>query len=129
MIAHITINIPPVTKKNSSRIVMRGRRPILLPSEKYEQYEKEAGWFLKKYAYLNIDYPVNVQCIYYMPTRRRVDISNLLNCTDDVLVKYNVLVDDNRNIVASHDGSLVLYSKDASRTEIIITKKEDYEQW
>ena len=124
-----TIPIAPVTKKNSGRIVMRGRRPILLPSEKYEQYEKEAGWFLKKYAGMNIDYPVNVQCIYYMPTRRRVDISNLLNCTDDVLVKYNVLADDNRNIVASHDGSLVLYSKEAPRTEIIITGKDNYEQW
>ena len=124
-----TIPIVPVTKKNSGRIVMRGRRPILLPSERYEQYEKEAGWFLKKYAGMNIDYPVNVQCIFFMPTRRKVDLPNLLNAIDDVLVHYNVVEDDNRNIIATHDGSLVLYSKDAPRTEIIITEKENYEQW
>ena len=123
------IPIPPATKKNSGRIVMRGRRPILLPSEKYTQYEKDAGWFLKRYANMNIDFPVNVKCVFYMPTRRNVDLPNLLNAIDDVLVHYKVIQDDNRNIVATHDGSVVLYDKNNPRTEIEITRMENYVQW
>jgi Holliday junction resolvase RusA-like endonuclease len=77
-----------------------------------------------------IDYPVNIKCIYYMPTRRKVDLSNLLNATLDLLVHYGILLDDNRNIVYSVDGSRVYYDKDNSRTEIEITRiKGDVELW
>ena len=120
-VINIIIGIPPCTKKNHSRIVMRGKRPILLPSEKYVEYEKEAGWFLKKYAGMNINTPINVKCLFYMQTRRRVDLPNLLNAIDDVFVKYKVVEDDNSNIIATHDGSKVLYDKENPRTEIEIT--------
>ena len=62
-----------------------------------------------------------------MPTRRRVDLVNLLECTDDVLVNYGVIKDDNSTIVVSHDGSRVLYDKDRPRTEIIITRISERE--
>ena len=76
-------------------------------------------WFLPK---LNepINEPVNVRCIYYMPTHRRVDLVNLQEATLDILVKYGVLEDDNCNIVVSMDGSRVEYDKDEPRTEVII---------
>jgi Holliday junction resolvase RusA-like endonuclease len=45
---------------------------------------------------------------------------NLQESTLDVLVKYGILADDNSNIVASMDGSRVLYSKENPRTEIEI---------
>lgn len=65
-----------------------------------------------------------------MPTRRRVDLSNLLNSTLDILVHYGVLLDDNRNIVYSVDGSRVLYDKASPRTEIEITPiTEGVESW
>lgn len=119
-----TINLPPITKKNHGRIVRNRRtgKPLMLPSEQYEAYEKNAGWFLKP---MGIDYPVNVKCLYFMPTRRRVDLVNLLESTDDVLVKYGVIKDDNSTIVVSHDGSRVLYDKDRPRTEIVITRAVD----
>lgn len=126
---NIIIPITPITKKNSQRIVVRGRRPMILPSEQYVRYEREAGWFLKQYAGLSITEPVNVKCLFYMPTRRKVDLSNLTNAIDDVLVHYNIVEDDNRDIIATHDGSMVLYSKENPRTEIEITFKENYEQW
>jgi Holliday junction resolvase RusA-like endonuclease len=115
----IIIRLSPVTKKNSQRIVYRGKHPFILPSAKYEQYEKDAGWFIKP---LHIDYPVNVKCLYYMPTRRRVDLVNLQEATLDVLVKYGAIIDDNSLIVASMDGSRVYYDKDNPRTEIYIEK-------
>lgn len=116
----LVINLPPVTKKNSQQIVMAKGRPMILPSKKYKEYEKDAAWFLY-WEDEPISYPVEVRCMYYMPTKRRVDLTNLLEATDDVLVKCGVLEDDNSNIIVSHDGSRVLYDKEHPRTEIYIS--------
>lgn len=67
-----------------------------------------------------LDRPVCVRVIYYMPTRHKVDLCNLLEGTCDILTHYGVIADDNSRIVASHDGSRVLYDKDNPRTEISI---------
>ena len=120
----ITINIPPRTKKNHSQIIMIKGRPILLPSKQYKQYEKDCKEFIPKIN-TPIDYPVNVKCIYYMPTKRKVDLNNLLEATTDMLVHYQVLEDDNSKIVYSHDGSYVDYDKEKPRTEITITRIEE----
>lgn len=119
----IVINLPPITKKNSQGICINKKtgKPFIVPSKAYTRYEKQAGWFIPGGVRLNIDKPVNVQCLYYMPTKRRVDLTNLLEATDDILVKYGVLSDDNSNVVASHDLSRVRYDKENPRTEIIIS--------
>ena len=44
-------------------------------------------------------------------------------------LKHGVIEDDNRDIVASHNGSLVLYDKQSPRIEVEITKVENYERW
>lgn len=116
---NIIIPIAPTTKKNSNQIVKAKGRYMIIPSAKYKKYEKECGQYMPTIE--PIDEPCNVQCVYYMPTRRRVDLSNLLSCTLDVLVKYKVLADDNSNIVATMDGSRVDYCKENPRTEITIT--------
>jgi Holliday junction resolvase RusA-like endonuclease len=115
---NITIPLPPVTKKNHGRIVQRGGRPMLLPSEQFERYQEAAGWYLRP---LGVSEPVNVRCLFYMPTRRIVDLVGLLQAIDDVMVHYGVIEDDNSRIVVSHDGSRVLYDKGNPRTEITIT--------
>ena len=55
-----------------------------------------------------------------MSTKRKVDLTNLLEAIDDVLVKCNVLLDDDSNIIKSHDGSRVYYDKENPRTEVYI---------
>lgn len=55
-----------------------------------------------------------------MQTRRKVDLVNLLEATLDVLVHYGVIADDNNSVVASVDGSRVLYDKARPRVEIEI---------
>ena len=117
----ITIEMPPITKKNSQRILVNKStgKPFIMPSEQYKQYEKDAQWFIHDRP--RIGYPVNVKCVFYMPTRRRVDLTNLLEAVDDVLVRSGVLADDHSGIVVSHDGSRVLYDKENPRTEIEIT--------
>lgn len=118
-----TIPLPPVTKKNSQRIVKAGTRRIVLPSQKYEDYEKAALWYIPRRE--KIAEPVEVTARFYMPTRRRVDLVNLLEALDDVLVASGLLVDDNCHIIVSHDGSRVLYDKENPRTEVAVRGCEE----
>lgn len=126
----IVIGITPVTKKTHQQIIRVHGKPIVIPSKQYRKYEKDCAQFLLPYAHQNIKDRVNVCCKYYMPTKRRVDLTNLLNSTLDLLVQYGILLDDNRNIVYSVDGSRVLYDKAFPRTEIEITPiTESVESW
>lgn len=121
---NFTITLPPVTKKNSSRIVIYKNKPMLLPSKAFTQYQKDAGWFIPC-RHLRIDYPVNIKACYYMATNRKVDISNLHSALCDVLVHYGILADDsslNPCIVAGMDGSRVYYDKYKPRTEVEIAR-------
>lgn len=115
-----TIPLTPVTKKNHQQIVIpRGKtKPIVIPSKQYRDYEEQASLFIPKGF---IDYPVNVKCIFYMPTRRKCDLVNLLQAIDDIMVKRGLLADDNYTIIHSHDGSRVVYNKENPRTEVEIT--------
>lgn len=124
---HYTIPLPPVTKKNSSQIIFtgakcpvckRGRLARLLPSKQYREYEEAALWCLQRKE--PIDTPVNVKCLFYMPTQRKVDLTNLLEAADDLLVLAGVLADDNSKIIVSHDGSRVLLDREKPRTEIFV---------
>lgn len=119
-----TMDLPPRSKKNSMQILVnpRTKRPFISPSSAYKAYRKAALMLIPQDARQGIDYPVNVQCVYYMETRRRVDMCNLIEATLDVLVDAGVLADDNSNIVAGHDGSRVLYDKEHPRTEVTITR-------
>ena len=119
------IPLHPITKKNSNIKTKTG----IIPSNAYRAYERDALRVIPPRARRHIDVPVNVCAVYYMAKRIRVDLTNLLNATDDVLVKAGVLSDDNRNIVAGHDGSRVYHDPKNPRTEITITALDGYEQW
>ena len=119
-----TIPVSPRSKKNSQQILTnpRTKRPFVAPSPAYKAYRKAALMLIPNEARLGIDYPVNIKMLFFMETRRRVDLSNLLEAADDVLVDAGVIADDNSGIVAAHDGSRVLYDKEHPRTEITITR-------
>ena len=121
---NFTVNLPPISKKNSQQIMTNKAtgRPFIMPSKKYKEYEKAALWYIPKNIFIN--YPVNVKCLFYMSTRRKCDLTNLLEAIDDVMVKAGLLADDNFSIVQSHDGSRVLYDKENPRTEVYITVGE-----
>ena len=97
------------------------KTPFVRPSSQYGHYEKDCSVFLKA---LGINQPVNVAAKFYMPTRRRVDLTNLNEALHDILVHYGVLSDDNTKIIVSTDGSRVYWDKDNPRTEVIITAVE-----
>lgn len=120
----IIIPITPITKKNNSQILINFKtgKPFIAPSKQYMQYERDAKHFIPRLKE-PISEEVNVKCLYYMPTKRKVDLVNLLEGTCDLLVKFGVLEDDNADIVVSHDGSRVIKGDLNPRTEIYITKR------
>ena len=120
----LTLYGEPRTKKNSARILRSGSgRPFVAPSKAFEDYQESCLWQIRT-PRSPISARVNVRCIYYMKTRRKVDLANLIEATTDILVKAGVLADDNSQIVAAHDGSRVDYDKTNPRVEVEITEME-----
>lgn len=119
------IPLNPRTKKNTQQIVINKKtgKPFIMQSSKYKEYEKNAGWFLKKISE-PISVPVNVKCVFYREKRIMCDLTNLLEAIDDILVSYGVLSDDNFTVIVSHDGSRVYIDKENPRTEIEITEMQ-----
>ena len=117
-----TISLAPITKKNHQQIIWNKNRPMIIPSKQYKIYEHDCAYFMPPYK---MDGRVNVKAHFYMSTRRRVDLVNLLQALLDILVKYGVLEDDNSKVVVSVDGSRVFYDKENPRTEGEITEVED----
>lgn len=119
-----TIPVVPRTKKNSQRILRNQKtgRPFVMQSKQYIEYENACLLSINARYRVKIDYPVNLCATFFMPSKRRVDLVNLLEALQDALVKANVLADDNSKIVKSVDGSRVLYDKEHPRTEVIISE-------
>lgn len=132
-----TILGDPRTKKNSMDIVSFGKKCFHCGKRQYtklvqgkanREYTEAALWQLNPKPPRPIDCAVNVKCLFYMQTHRKVDSLNLLATVDDLLVEAQILEDDNSRIVVAHDGSRVLYDKNNPRVEITITKMPADEQ-
>lgn len=122
---HLIIYGDPRTKKNSARILQgREGRRFVAPSAAFEEYQTSCLWQILAPPE-PISARVNVRCVYYMATRRKVDLANLIEATCDILVKAGVLADDNSRIVAAHDGSRVELDRKQPRVEIEIEEMED----
>ena len=111
----------PITKKNHQTMVIAGNgRRYLIQSEPYRKYEENCLWQIKaQYRGETITDQINLQALYYMPTKARPDLVNLLQATCDILQKAKVIEND-KNIV-SFDGSKIIgIDKINPRVEIII---------
>lgn len=124
---HLTLYGNPATKKNSMQIYKNRKtgQSFLSQSERYKEYAKDCGRQITGKYKKGIDYPINLKCVYYRKTKHRVDLTNLLAATCDILTDYGVIADDNYKIVKSHDGSRVLFDKDRPRVEIEIERIEE----
>ena len=130
------IPVHPVTKKNNQQIIpiktKYGKtRHIPIPSKQYQEFEKECmPYFYQVKGQAGvIDYPINMAVEFYVSKRLKYDLTNLLEAIDDTAVKSGFILDDNRDIIASHDGSRVFYDKARPRIEVKITEMKDYTQW
>lgn len=127
MIHKYIVRIPPITKKNSQRILInkKTRKPFIAQSAAYKRYEAAALWYLYPKPIKPLEGRYRVATVFYMPTRRRTDMTNLIEAAHDVLVAGKILADDNYTIIASVDGSRVMVDKENPRTEIFIEEMED----
>lgn len=127
ILTSFTLSGIPRTKKNSQSVISNPRtgRPMIIQSKAYREYENECLEQIKGLGLdtMQIAEPVNVMCLFYMPTKRKVDLQNLVSAAMDVLVKGGVLEDDNYRIVYGNDGSRVLFDKDNPRTEVYISDR------
>lgn len=119
--------LPP--RKILCKFIKIGRRGNLFLSQsaRYKEYAKDCGRQITGKYKKEIDYPINLKCTYYRKTKHRVDLTNLLAATCDILEDYGVIKDDNCKIVVGHDGSRVLYDKNNPRVEIEIKEVDGYE--
>lgn len=129
MIASFKILGNPRVKKNGQKVAFRYGRPIKYNTKAYQEWHDSALSQIQsdktnKRITGIIDYPVNLQCEFFMATRQRVDLSALYEGIQDVLVEVGILADDNYKIVASHDGSGVFWDKENPRMEITISRKD-----
>jgi len=91
----------PRTKKNSQQILRtKAGRPFITQSKVSKQFESDSIMQVPQYARIGIDVPCVVTTIFFMPDNRRVDLSNLISASHDILVRSGVLKDDNRKIAA-----------------------------
>lgn len=119
----------PATKKNSQQILTNKKtgRQFISQSNAYKRYERSAVLQLHKLSSA-INKKVQVKCLFYRDSMRRVDLTNLLEAIDDILVKAGIIKDDDFKILVSHDGSRVFVDRDNPRTEIFIYMEEDDER-
>ena len=122
------LGIPRVKKNNQAVVLARSKTgkyyPKKVDTKAYKIWHKNAvpQINLSKPS-VEIDFPINLACKFYMDTAVKVDLSALYEGIQDVLVELNVITDDNYLIVASHDGSGVFIDRDNPRMEIEITAK------
>lgn len=122
----IIIPTVPRSKKNSQEIVFNkktGHR-MVIQNKKYTQYEKECKKYMPALSQ-NINFPVNLQCNFYVNDARRRDIANYIEAIQDILVKYGIIEDDNYNIISSLNGCSMEIDRENPRVEIIITPKKE----
>ena len=121
---NITLIGRPITKKNHQQMVVAGNgRKFLIQSKAYRQYEKDC---LKQLMYLykgkTITGQLSMKALYYMPTKARPDLLNLLQATADIIEKAKVIEND-KNIY-SFDGSRIMgVDKLNPRVEILLEEE------
>ena len=118
---NITLIGRPITKKNHQQMVVAGNgRKFLIQSKAYRQYEKDC---LKQLMYLykgkTITGQLSMKALYYMPTKARPDLLNLLQATADIIEKAKVISND-KNIYSFNGSRIMGVDKLNPRVEILL---------
>jgi len=104
---HLIILGQTPSKKSSQRIVKLYRGLRLLPNEKYSKWESGAIYqLLAQKNDLNlktIEKEVHVKALIYRNTKRKIDLSNLIQSIHDVLERAKIIKND--FLIYSVDGS------------------------
>lgn len=114
----ITISGRPISKKNSKRIIQRGKRKFIVPSKAYKQFEEDSLWLLKSVDE-KYEGKIHVNYKFYYKGKMKTDVDNAIAGINDILEKAGI-IDNDKNIVS---GSFEIVSGQKEwRTEIKISK-------
>jgi len=83
------------SKKNSKQLIYRNNRTYFIPSEKYNIWQQEQSWRLKKYVPKKPIERCKIEVTIYAPDKRKSDLSNKFESIADLLVDNRILADDN----------------------------------
>ena len=89
----ITILGRPISKKNSKRVFMRGRYPVVISSEAYTKFERSALEQLKKTKEKH-NRDVDVVYLLYYKGKLFTDADNAIAGLNDILQKSGIIKDD-----------------------------------
>jgi Holliday junction resolvase RusA-like endonuclease len=99
----IVIQGDAIAKKNSQRVVRFGKgrntRHSIRASKAYEIWEKQALSQLFGVGEYTGPYPAEMRIFFYRKTKRKFDLSNMLEGTQDVLQKAGVIIDDSMKYI------------------------------
>lgn len=128
----------PRVKKNTQRSVGFGKSSRRINSAAYTKWEAMAAPqlddIMRQFRRMTgrpwpvVDFTHNFSARFYMDTSGAVDLSALYEGIQDLLVKKGMLLDDNSQLLLSHDGSGVSVDRGRPRIVIEITRKEP-EPW
>ncbi len=118
----LTIVGPPRSKKNSQIAICMQGKPRLIQSKLYRDYEKDALKQLCVWGNQTVKGPVKVVCRYWVPDKRKRDLTNLLAASHDILTKGGFIEDD--SLIVSVDGSRIVgVDRENPRVEITISQE------
>ena len=121
----LTVPGRPRTKKNSGRIVPRGRRHIILPSEAWQTWcdavVPQLRAALQRAGVRPIEHPVNCAALFYRDADRGDAVGFYQGLAD--LLQHAGAVKDDKWIV-SWDSSRLLKDAANPRVELVLTRKD-----
>ena len=101
----------PLIIQTMQNLVLKGRIPskknskvrtgkFIVSSKAYQERENEQlKSLLAQIKPLKLSRALHIDYTFYMPDARKTDLSNKVESINDLLVKYWLLEDDNRNII------------------------------
>ena len=124
LVQNITIRGDVPSKKNSKIMICRGVRPILISNPRFQSWNTEQLWLLKRLGSLQTKEIVKVDITYYPSTKRRSDLTNKAESIMDLLVEANIIEDDNWFVIPQLLLKLGSVDKEKPRTEVSIYYNE-----
>jgi len=105
------------SKKNSKTWTWK----VLISSKDYREWEEAKLIELKeKIEPYHLNMGLRIEYRFYLPDRRRTDLSNKVESINDLFVKYGLLEDDNWEIIKELKVSWMGVDRENPRCEIDI---------
>ena len=98
LIHQFSIPLNCATKKTSQDIIFVNKKPKIISSKRFREYETHSKPFLedvrKNKGLVPIDFGVAIKLKVYRSAWNRIDQNGIMQCFGDILQKWGVLADD-----------------------------------